>query len=254
VRLGAIYALDRIARDSERDHWPIMEVLCAYVRNPQNCGEPTPRPDDAEPLSDKFQSWFNAIRKPRVDIQAALSVIGQRPKERVAFETERELKLDLSGANLQRAQVTGMFARADLSETHLEGASLDAAHLERASLEGAHLEMALLDAAHLEGATLDGAHLEGATLAAAHLEDASLLTAHLEGAILFDADLSKTSGLRPDDLARTLGDATTTLPEGMQRPTNWPDGKLTQTEQREWFRKARAARAQQSSPEKPQKA
>jgi hypothetical protein len=29
VRLGAIYALDRVARDSERDHWPIMQVLCA---------------------------------------------------------------------------------------------------------------------------------------------------------------------------------------------------------------------------------
>src|SRR3982751_6161439 len=35
VRLGAIYALERIPRDSERDHWPIMEVLCAYVRNPE---------------------------------------------------------------------------------------------------------------------------------------------------------------------------------------------------------------------------
>ena len=32
VRLGGIYALERIARDSERDHWPIMEVLTAFVR------------------------------------------------------------------------------------------------------------------------------------------------------------------------------------------------------------------------------
>ena len=32
VRLGGIYALERIARDSERDHGPIMEVLTAYVR------------------------------------------------------------------------------------------------------------------------------------------------------------------------------------------------------------------------------
>src|SRR5262249_46526201 len=33
IRLGGIYALERIARDSERDHWPIMEVLTAYVRH-----------------------------------------------------------------------------------------------------------------------------------------------------------------------------------------------------------------------------
>ena len=32
VRLGGIYALERIAKDSKRDHWPIMEVLCTYVR------------------------------------------------------------------------------------------------------------------------------------------------------------------------------------------------------------------------------
>ena len=32
VRLGAIYALERIAHDSPRDHWTIMEVLTVYVR------------------------------------------------------------------------------------------------------------------------------------------------------------------------------------------------------------------------------
>ena len=32
VRLGGIYALERIARDSPGDHWPIMEVLTAFVR------------------------------------------------------------------------------------------------------------------------------------------------------------------------------------------------------------------------------
>jgi hypothetical protein len=31
-RLGAIYALERIAEDSVRDHWPIMEILATYVR------------------------------------------------------------------------------------------------------------------------------------------------------------------------------------------------------------------------------
>jgi len=32
VRLGGIYALERIAKDSEKDHWIAMEVLTAYVR------------------------------------------------------------------------------------------------------------------------------------------------------------------------------------------------------------------------------
>jgi hypothetical protein len=32
VRLGGIYALERIARDSPTDHWTIIEVLSTYVR------------------------------------------------------------------------------------------------------------------------------------------------------------------------------------------------------------------------------
>jgi hypothetical protein len=32
VRLGGTYAAERIARESEKDHWPIMEILTAYVR------------------------------------------------------------------------------------------------------------------------------------------------------------------------------------------------------------------------------
>src|SRR5215213_5811411 len=33
LRLGGIYALERISRESEGDHWSIMEVLTAYVRH-----------------------------------------------------------------------------------------------------------------------------------------------------------------------------------------------------------------------------
>ena len=32
IRFGGIYSLERIARDSPGDHWPIMEILTAYVR------------------------------------------------------------------------------------------------------------------------------------------------------------------------------------------------------------------------------
>jgi hypothetical protein len=32
IRLGGIYALERIARGSRTDHWPVVEVLTAFVR------------------------------------------------------------------------------------------------------------------------------------------------------------------------------------------------------------------------------
>ena len=32
IRLGGIYALERIARESEENHWSVVEILTAYVR------------------------------------------------------------------------------------------------------------------------------------------------------------------------------------------------------------------------------
>ena len=63
IRLGGIYALERIAKDSEKDHGPIMEVLTAYVR------EKAPRKENHKP---------QAGEKPPTDIQAILTVIGRR--------------------------------------------------------------------------------------------------------------------------------------------------------------------------------
>src|SRR5262249_30993601 len=48
VRLGGIYALERIANDSPKDHWQIMEVLTAYVRD--NASWP---PNNPQPLKDE---------------------------------------------------------------------------------------------------------------------------------------------------------------------------------------------------------
>ena len=44
VRLGAIYALEKIARDDLEMHWSIMETLCAYIR--ENAGQQSPPPGD----------------------------------------------------------------------------------------------------------------------------------------------------------------------------------------------------------------
>jgi hypothetical protein len=53
-RLGGIYALERIAKDSERNHWPIMEVLTAYVR------EKAPWPA-TKSLADDLSSDFSDL-------------------------------------------------------------------------------------------------------------------------------------------------------------------------------------------------
>ena len=47
VRIGGIYALERIARDSPRDHPTVMEVLSAFIRDHSH--DPWPPPDLTAP-------------------------------------------------------------------------------------------------------------------------------------------------------------------------------------------------------------
>jgi len=131
VRLGAIYALERIAQDSKRDHIPVMETLCAYIReNGRNrmdegvTAKLRERDPDAIP-------WYHP---PRIDVQAALSVIGRRSIDQVAYEQPKGYRLDLSEAAIAAADIQ----RARLGRALLVGAKLQRAHLGEAQLQQAN--------------------------------------------------------------------------------------------------------------------
>jgi len=242
IRLGGIYALERIAQDSERDHWTVMETLCAFVRE-QTRGpkRKVAAPENGEPLDEegKEPPPREMFEPPDTDVRAALTIMGRRGEERRQWERKEEKRLDLQGAHLECADLQGAhlehanlggahlegadlreahLAGAELFRAHLEGANLRAAHLERAFLEGAHLERAFLGGAHLERAELWRAHLEGAKLWGAHLEDANLWRAHLADAHLEGADLSYAEGLTQGQIDSARIDDKTKLPEGITRP------------------------------------
>lgn len=194
VRLGGIYALQRIARDSEKDHGPIMEVLTAFVRlhapwPPKKPPEAKEQPaESGKPAPGEKKSKTEVEEtKPQADIQAILTVLGRRARTYGKGESHPlDLRqTDLRGADLREAHLEG----ANLEKSYLEGANLEKAHLEGAVLVGVHMGKAILIGAHLEGAALMGAHLEGAFLAEAHLGKAVLNGAHLEGAYLLKAHL-----------------------------------------------------------------
>jgi|SRR5579871_2355695 len=177
VRLGAIYALERIARDSPRDHWTIMEVLTAYVR--QNAPVVNPGETPATPPP----------RRPRTDIQAILTVLGRRP---LGQKRERpDQQLDLSSTHLQNA---------DLHRANLKGASFMHANLTAANLWDAKLQNVSFLFANLEYANLWSAKLQDALLNAAKFGGASFTSADLQGASLGNADLRTAGGLEPDQV------------------------------------------------------
>lgn len=228
VRIGAIYALERIAQDSERDHIPIMETLCAYIR--ENATASSAQDNDyleehvnkilfdrsllleggGERLSNEH--WRKLARHehihhrvgpstaPRADIQAALNVIGRRSRERIAYERRQtsldELGycLDLRWTNLQGANLCGArferakFANARLDAADMEGAELAEASFSQASLCKTNLSKANLSGAYFGMAEMFGAHLASASLERAYLGQAKAQYAKLWAANLRDAD------------------------------------------------------------------
>jgi hypothetical protein len=242
VRLGGIYALELIARDSDKDHGPIMEVLTAFVRlhapwppkKPAEAKEQPPESGKPAPGEKKSKTEVEKI-KPRADIQAILTVLGRRARTYGKGEAKgldlRQTDLrgaDLNGAHLEEANLwSAHLEGAHLWSAHLEWAGLGLAHLQEAILVGAYLEGALLMAAHLEGAFLKGAHLkeavledahlEKANLPEAHLEGAYLLYAHLEGANLTGADLRDAKGLTKEQIASAIIDKKTKLPDYLKK-------------------------------------
>jgi hypothetical protein len=66
VRTGGIYALERIAHDSAKDHPVVMEMLTAFIR--EHSREQWPPPD----RQGQTRRWT------RRDVQAAVTVVGRR--------------------------------------------------------------------------------------------------------------------------------------------------------------------------------
>lgn len=227
VRLGAIYALERIAQDSERDHIPIMETLCAYIRENAPSSEAVNTDyikqhvskilfdrrfllESSDPDS-SVEHWRKLARQediyhhvgppqaPRADIQAAATVIGRRSRERIEYEQRQNQRdeaddlgycLDLRWTNLQGANLfRARLSRAKLSHSSLDGADLDSAELEQASLVQTSLCKATLRNANLARAYLSMTRFEGAHLALARFDHAYLGQANFERSTLWRATI-----------------------------------------------------------------
>ncbi|WP_430014915.1 pentapeptide repeat-containing protein [Microcystis protocystis FBCC-A270] len=174
VVIGGIYSLERIAKDSPKDQWTIMEVLTSYIR------KNSPIPSNIEQLEpEERQKALEKLPSVSIPVQAALTVIGRRKVEN-----------DQAGDNLAETNDSNKIKILDLSRTNLRGANLNRANLNRANLDGANLNGAKLWVAYLNGANLNGAYLNGAKLWVAYLNGANLNRANLNGANLNGANLN----------------------------------------------------------------
>lgn len=111
IRLGGIYALGRIAKDSEKDHWPIVQILTAFVR------EKSPWTVDGD--------IRDVLLIPK-DVQAVMTVLGWRSRTYMKGEGDKDMRMDFRNTDLRGLILKG--------GAHLEGANLENAQLGNALL------------------------------------------------------------------------------------------------------------------------
>jgi uncharacterized protein (TIGR03437 family) len=231
VRLGGVFSLERLARESKRDYVAVMELLCAYARENSRNGNH------------------------REAIKAVVLVIGRRRIERRQSSGHRALNLDdidlqqmdLSGGNYAqvsfvRAQFSGsklagsrfdhvdlsdcVFDRADLTQAEFNDAMLLRASFSNAKLFGTKLRWADLSGAALQGASLWASDLTGSNLSGAKLVDAPLLNATLKQANIQGADLTDAVVL-PEQLSSTKGSPAKSPSPVVPKIRKTPEGQLS---------------------------
>ncbi|MFG2385214.1 pentapeptide repeat-containing protein [Streptomyces avermitilis] len=189
VRLGGIYALQRIMEDSPRDQPTVIDVLSAYVRA-----------HTSKAPSVTADASLDRPDGPANDVAAALSVLRDRESRNDGSGhvdlSGRDLRgADLHGADLHRADFHDTDLRGvDLHDADLHGANLWSANLSGSKLDGhlrgVDLHDAILNMADLSNTDLVGLNLHGAKLGSANLSDSFLLRTDLSGAMLRGANLN----------------------------------------------------------------
>ncbi len=223
TRLGALYALEALAKDTLDREGPkshlarqILETLAAFIRErsgplvedwekkytvtitDEETKEETEeirlpyRNKEGKFVADKFNAYITTLEPAPEDIQAAFKIIIR------SFPLEARPDSEEGSLNLSRtwlAKVTmpneSGLQKLNLNRTHMEQANLSRTHMEGANLFGVHMEGANLIEAHMQEASLIGAHMERAYLFRVHMEGADLFRAQMETSILNGAHLER---------------------------------------------------------------
>ena len=193
VRIGAILALERMAKKTADVHIQIMEILTAYIR-------------ENAPVTEEEHD-----RKPRHDIQLAFTVIGRRPEESIALERINNFRLDLR--------------KCDLTRIVIHGVNFDCARFDDSIFNSAILIVTSMQSSYLNRVSMRSAYLSNVNFNKVKFFE----TVSLEFSCVRKCNLSD-SGISQDQINVVFGDGSVTLPDSITWPSHWPKKELNDDE------------------------
>jgi uncharacterized protein YjbI with pentapeptide repeats len=201
VRLGGIYTLEQIAKESsELYYWSVIEVLSAFVREVSLSNPPMEIINPPEAMRKKSL-------KLRTDIQAALTVIGRFRNKELEPHNIELFDTNISGAK---------FKNSDLQNLHFSGAKLQQAIFEQANLNKtsflvADLQEVVFKEVDLQEASITAANLQKAIFIEVDLHNTEMIFADLRGTYL-----KKAKNLELKQIKSARGNEETHLPEYLE--------------------------------------
>jgi uncharacterized protein YjbI with pentapeptide repeats len=187
VRLGGLYALESVARQSPEDQETVKSVVAAFVRTHSSLSDAR----CASTPPDRVVDPVFLIRRPAEDMRAAIDLLAdpvRTPDIRTGPDARWTIHFQdpkASAPPVDRYVVGRLWQPdtpahpTDLSSTCLANMQLGGARLQNVVLEGSDVRGALLTQADLRGAKMGISDL-GET----HIEDADFSYSHMEGADL----------------------------------------------------------------------
>ena len=207
VRLGTLYDLERIAKDSQRDHRQILEMLCGYIRL-------------NSPVTNKIKELkIDTKRKPRKDIQTALTIIGRHDswlKDDAPLKTEQDQRergymidlsyCDLWGADIHNANLSyAMIQHANLNSASIHNTNMTSTNFYWTDMIGAFISESNLTTTGFSYSNLSRTHITNRSnlyntqfssttmnnviLSSVKTRNVILMSANLEDADIIDSDL-----------------------------------------------------------------
>ncbi|WP_181923992.1 pentapeptide repeat-containing protein [Streptomyces inhibens] len=204
VRLGGIYALERIAHESPKDQGIIMNVLAGFLRENSKAPKMPSKESSAPKTPEARTAMPQPLHTVPTDIEAAALVLGRRDvaNDPPGFElnlTSVDLRgAQLEGVNFSKAWIMG----ADFSGARLTGANFSYAKLKPgevdeltdwASRGSVNFKGAVLDKVNFSDSLLRGAIFAGTWFPQAELNKADFGLSDFRGSVVAQSDFSGSS-------------------------------------------------------------
>ena len=212
VRIGAILALERMAKKNADVHIQIMEILTAYIR-------------ENAPRTENYHD-----NPPRQDIQLAFTVIGRRPL--LGKIIERKQKPEKYRLDLRNCDFTKIEGKDEPDFDHciFDNSSFKMSKLQNIKLNYASLKDANLYDADFSNAKIGKTELNRSLLVKVKLQGINFKKiGSLKGACFKDLNLLNIP-ISQDQIDTMFGDGSVTLPESMTWPSHWPKEELSDDE------------------------